>query len=463
MQNSYLEEVLQQQVKVDNELKRAAPRKSMSAATRAPGEAAAAPTRSADYRITGWWRWRTVVVAPNVYVVHTRRGHEKPLHIGMGTSFRFDPNLDSFLVIPAVMQTIIINARCICIEKQGVLVQAYVQWIIDDIEVAYRKLDFSDADDPMRIVNVQLREQAEAAIKDKVATMSIDDVLSDKQSIIVELTHRLRAVAEGSESSSGGGLGLKIVTVQIKEAVVSSPAVWDNLQRPFRADRAQRARLAELEAEKSVTQHELDNRRERESAELATHAEIERLRADEERRAFDRGHGEQRRRQQLEQEAARLALAEESSTRQRTEEAALELHLLQLELQKKRLAAELALAEQELIHAKSERELVLARAQLEIDLEQRKHLALCARELETLKLAKTQREIDNNLSDNELRRRVVEQLPEIVAKLPAPKEQRVISIGDANANTLLPSLAVIGSLLGDALVELKPNTAASKE
>ena len=68
------------------------------------------------------------------------------------------------LVIPAAMQTIIINARCIGVERQGILVQAYVQWIIDDISVAYKKLDFSDAEDPMRVVNVQLREQAEAAI-----------------------------------------------------------------------------------------------------------------------------------------------------------------------------------------------------------------------------------------------------------------------------------------------------------
>jgi len=37
------------------------------------------------------------------------------------------------------------------------------------------KLDFSDFDDPMRIVNVQIREQAEASIKDIVATLSIED------------------------------------------------------------------------------------------------------------------------------------------------------------------------------------------------------------------------------------------------------------------------------------------------
>src|SRR5205807_1999944 len=172
---------------------------------------------SADYRITGFWRWQTVVVSPNVYVVHTRRGHAEPLHVGIGVSFRYDPATDAFLVIPAAVQTLLINARCICAERSGILVQGYVQWIIDDIRTAYRKLDFSDPADPMRIVNVQLREQAEAALKDKVATMSIDAVLSDKQPINEELTTRLRAVAEGGRESDSG-LGLKIVTVQIKEA-----------------------------------------------------------------------------------------------------------------------------------------------------------------------------------------------------------------------------------------------------
>src|SRR6202040_3194493 len=175
--------------------------------------------------------------------------------IGLGISFRFNPYRDAFLLIPAAMQTIVINARCICTERQGILVQAYVQWIIDDINTAYRRLDFSDPEDPMRIVNVQLREQAEAAIKDKVATMSIDAVLSDKQPIIDELTHRLRMVAEGSREGNGtSGLGLKIVTVQIKEAVVSSTRLWENLQKPFRAEQGRLASLAELAADGAVTE-----------------------------------------------------------------------------------------------------------------------------------------------------------------------------------------------------------------
>lgn len=88
-----------------------------------------------------------------------------------------------------------------------------IQYAIEDFNLAYRKLDFSDIDDPMRIVNIQLQEQCEASIKDKVATLSIDEVLSDKRPIVDELTSRLRSVSDGQ--------GLKIIQVQIKEAVVA--------------------------------------------------------------------------------------------------------------------------------------------------------------------------------------------------------------------------------------------------
>ncbi|MBY0231532.1 MAG: SPFH domain-containing protein, partial [Gemmataceae bacterium] len=277
--NDYLNEVVQQQAVVEGEL-RARRGKNMNL----PAPAAPAPAKPAkpaagvfwkkgeevdfddagsvagngvDYRITGWW-WKTVVVPPNAYVVHTRRGRVEPVTMGLGISFPYDPYTDAFLVIPAAVQTLLINARCISSERQGVLVQAYVQWVVADLKTAYRRLDFSDPSDPMAIVNVQLREQAEAAIKDKVATMPIDAILSDKQPIIEELTSRLRAVGEGSE-----GLGLRIVTVQIKEAVVSSTRLWENLQKPFRADRERLARMAELEAAKQIARQELADREER--------------------------------------------------------------------------------------------------------------------------------------------------------------------------------------------------------
>ena len=148
MQNTYLEDVVSGTETVEAQLK---PR--LEAAPIAPDQYAGVTTR-----ITGWWRWKTVIVPPSAFVIHTRRGRQEPLHCGLGISFRFNPATDAYLAVPAALQTIIVNANCICAERQGVMVQAYVQWIIDDFSQAYRRLDFSDAIDPMGVTtDVPLR------------------------------------------------------------------------------------------------------------------------------------------------------------------------------------------------------------------------------------------------------------------------------------------------------------------
>src|SRR5262245_5097064 len=120
-ENAYLEQVLQQQAQVDQELRRApaaaqaqlqrarAPTPARTPGGSAPATATALPAsrmgdaaeslRAIDYRVTGFWFWRTVVVPPNVYVIHTRRGRTEPVTIGLGISFGFNPYRDAFLLI----------------------------------------------------------------------------------------------------------------------------------------------------------------------------------------------------------------------------------------------------------------------------------------------------------------------------------------------------------------------------
>jgi flotillin len=456
--NEYMDQVLMQQAKVDQELRpraKKAPSRPLAlpsgsvvpsggSAVSAHGAPEPPPGRAVDYRITGWWRWKTVVVPPNAYVVHTRRGHADPVHIGLGSSFRFDPATDAFLVIPAAMQTIIINANCICIERQGVLVQAYVQWIIEDIRTAYRKLDFSDPEDPMRVVNVQLREQAEAAIKDKVATLHIDEVLADKQPIIEELTHRLRAVAEGNRGGEGtsGGLGLKIVTVQIKEAVVSSTRLWENLQKPFRAERETVARMAELQAQREISSREQEIRKAQQTAQMQTDADLAALRAAQERERFDREQAEQARRHKLEQEAEQRRFEEANATAKARREAELELALKEMELERRRIEAELEALRlrSELDRAAAERASESAAA--EASLEKLRHEAAAGREARDLELLRTRRHIENDLSELHLREQLIERLPALAAAMPKPAELRSIAI------TADPAAGATGALTG---------------
>ena len=455
-ENVYLDQVMEKQAQVVGELKKKRKaRPSPSSARRSPMPLQAAgagpgtspevtdsPTRAVDYRITGFWRWKTVVVPPNAYVVHTRRGQKRPVNIGMGISFRFDPRRDAFLIIPAAMQTIVINANCICRELQGILVQAYVQWIIDDVDTAYRRLDFSDPEDPMHIVNVQLREQAEAAIKDKVATMSIDEVLSDKQPIIEELTLRLRGVAEGSRSGEEmSGLGLKIVTVQIKEAVVSSINLWENLQKPFRAERQKLARMAELEAQREIGTRELAHRKEQETEELATESELARLRSEQERERYDREQLEKVRRHQLEQEAEARALAERNQTELTRRETQLELLLKEHAIEGRRIESEMQGLDREgeLFRARAGQERERLAAKLE-QLQMR-HQAKLARRRGQLELFGQRRQIENQLSDEYVRGRLIEQLPELARSLPRPDVLKSIAIEGGSDGALTRSLA----------------------
>lgn len=446
--NSYLDQVVANQQRLEGDLKakRAMPvaqaaapgpmravRRTEGGAVFVPVEGSAAQSNAVEVRVTGWWRWKTVIVPPNAYVVHTRRGHADPLHLGLGVSFKFNPYTDSYLAVPGAMQTILINAHCICKELQGLLVQGYVQWIIHDFATAYRKLDFGDAEDPMRLVNLQLREQAEAAIKDKVATMSIDDVLSDKQPIIEELTARLRHVAEG-EGGSDKGLGLRIVTVQIKEAVVSSSRLWENLQKPFRAERARVARLAELESEEVVAAREAVSQKTRETTRMETERELAVVRARNEAEAYDRTQSEKLRRSQKEQaDAVTLAVAQHETAMQK------------LELEKARVASE-AKASLEKVASQHAITKLAAEGEAVVDL-LRADAASKRTALEVQGLAARQK-VENDVSPAALQARVITKLPEVMEKLPKPTELKAVTIGGAvDGQSLAGAVAQIVSVV----------------
>jgi hypothetical protein len=384
--NAYLDQVVKQQAVLESDLRRS---RKVSSAPNAPDLPDAAAGNAVDVRVKGIGRWRTVLVPPNAFVVHTRRGRAEPVHMGLGISFRFNPYKDSYLVVPGTMQTILLSAYCICRELQGVVVQAYVQWIVEDIATAYRKLDFGDRADPMRLVNLQLKEQAEAAIKDKVATMSVHEVLSDKQPIIEELTTRLRDVAEG-------GLGLRIVTVQIKEAIVSSTRLWENLQKPYRAEQSQIARLAELNAEEIVDARQSVN---------------------------DLKRGERK-----EEDARKLAKQRNETT----------VHAIKLEQEKHAQEVEIGRLRLEL-------EQMTQQLQLDFELRTATARAESANAIKLLEIerARLRQDINNNQTAEAIQGQLVANLPDIVSRLPKPNELRTVTVGGGDPGSLAGIIAQV--------------------
>jgi len=480
-QNEYLQQVMASQQDIEERLNK----------KRSSGSS---PTSSGmqtfgNYKITGFWRFKNVIVPPNMYVVHTRRGQQKPLNIGLGISFRYDPIRDSFLVVPSAMQTIVVNANGICKERQGIVVQSYVQWIIDDFTTAYQKLDFSDPLDPMSVVNLQLREQAEAVIKDMVSTMSIDIILSDKSSIIKGLTARLSELADG--------LGLKIVTVQIKEAVVSSTNLWDNLQKPFRSERAKEARLAELKNEEEVSNKEILVKKQLAFQRIHQKSEIASQEAQAEALVFDTNHDERIRRARLEAEqqeemlqldlqkieAEATLLKEGKLSDLKNEEEVTNKKIMvekQLALQRIHKQSEIASqqsdadakafngAHQEKIRRanleaehrqnmvrlelqKIESDAVIKerQKQLDIQMEKMQFEFQMEKEEQQIEHLKLRHQIENNVSQARVQVHLIENLPSIVTNLPQPNEMTSFSVGGTQLDGVLSS---VGSILSKLAV-----------
>ncbi|MBN1430001.1 MAG: hypothetical protein JXB07_16650 [Anaerolineae bacterium] len=393
------------------------------------------PIRVRETRLL-FWRW--VVVPPNVYVVHTRSGRKNPVTIGLGISFRFRPNTDSYLVVPAAMQTIGIVANCITKEKQGVNILAYVQWQIADFSIAYQKLDFSDLRDPLAIVNAQLREQAEAAIKDKIATMSVEEVLTDKAPIIEELTARLKAVAEGrteNQSDANEGLGIKIVTVQLKEAMVSSQRLWENLQAPFRHEKELAARMSYLGMQQQIQKRELDARQFAETSEAETSTAIELAKQAQETEAHQARLRAEGQRYQMEVEATLAKLEEDTRLNDAQLTAQQAAYERQTKLQS--LDADLSILGQQLADALED-----AKQNASLEREEAAHRVRRTILESEVEVDRLRQEIRNLANNQDLAARLIEQLPALASSLPQIDELRVLQTGkdggfDALAGFLL--------------------------
>lgn len=419
-------------------------------------------------RKTGFLWWKRVIVPPNAYVVHTRIGHDKPVTLGLGVSFGYNPRTDAYLIVPAAMQTIGVVSNCISREKQGINVLAYVQWQISDFSIAYRKLDFSDPQDPLGVVNAQLREQADAAVKDKISTMSIDEVLTDKAPIIEELTRRLIAVAEGrvqgGENGTGDleGLGIKIVTVQLREALVSSQRLWENLQAPFRHQQEQNARISQLNVQQEIQRRERESYQAKETGDAETRVNIaqvqqvketeeQQLRLEEERKRSDLARQNALTHAQAEAEAAAQmkALEIQRQLQEAAEERRLAEERVQLEQARLQHEATIHQAQFEYEQALQQQQAALQtdaltaeldhealRSERELEIERRLQQARHEQAQQAAAIARLEQEVRNLANERALLQTWIENLPELAESLPEIEHLNVLQMGEGQDDRL---------------------------
>ena len=405
-------------------------------------------------RETGFFRWKRVIIPPNAYVVHTRLGQDKPITLGLGTSFRYNPYTDAYMVVPAAMQTIGIVARSITKEKQGINILAYLQWQISDFSIAYRKVDFSDSRDSLGIVNAQLSEQAEAAIKDKIATMSVEEVLTDKAPIIAELIKRLESVTVGGEKEDiQEGLGIKIVTVQIREGLVSSEKLWQDLQAPFRHQQKKAAHISQLNMHTEIEKKELESRYLKETTEAETLTAIEHIKQSKQT---------ERLKLQLAEEAIRLSKEQESIQQKKTLEteqalhaisegnrlSEVEMHTAQQEIEQKTILEKQAsvlkvqiqeqadFLEAQVLDARLIREKQIHQSKLDAK-EKKKRLQMALQE-KKMDQERMRQDIRNQINKEDLLRRLIDKSADIAAEMPDIQELKVLQTNhdDINFNSL---------------------------
>lgn len=186
-------------------------------------------------------RFGFVTVAPNEYVVHTRFG--KTIDQGLGKTFYNLPLIDSYIKFTITPHKINFYADNITKEKQGVGIDGFLIWSIEDGDKAYKKIDASDLDASDNL-SLQLIDISVSIARHAISNMTLEEVLTNREILVEKLSNQLKVIIDD--------WGLKIETIEIKEVRILSATLFESMQAPFRNDQLKIAEHSRLEAKKSI-------------------------------------------------------------------------------------------------------------------------------------------------------------------------------------------------------------------
>jgi regulator of protease activity HflC (stomatin/prohibitin superfamily) len=219
-----------------------------------------------------------VNASPAEFAIHQRMG--KIRHTGRGISFFKLPWIDRYTIIPSSTRTIQFKADQITAENQGVEISGFAAWRVADAEKAAANFDFTDPEDALTTIGGALQDVVESAIRHQVASMTIEDTLRKRGSIIRQLKDEMAYVS--------GLWGIGVETVEIKSVRILSRQLFENLQAPFRNAMRLESEQSAIETERRLAEqrtaqqeelarqkHQLEIRRiELEGAQLPHEAEL---------------------------------------------------------------------------------------------------------------------------------------------------------------------------------------------
>ncbi|MHC4830855.1 MAG: SPFH domain-containing protein [Planctomycetota bacterium] len=407
------------------------------------------------------FRWNAL---PNEYIVPLGSGKREPVLGGSVHKWR----ARGVLRFPSSVQRIVFRTDNISAENQGVMVEGWACWRVSEPGLAVEKLDFSDPHEPMTHTCKILGIEAAGIMKGLISVKAVADLLKRREDLIDSLRKKL----EPTEKR----WGISFDEIGISEVQVLSQEVFENLQRPFRNEAREVASTSDLEteeriAERTAAQRERVTKMESESAQRmselqaksSTHEQeielqeekkrilaeqqVQNLRLEEKKRIealkrkLDAELELERKRAETEAEIARIETEREQAIKALQARDARELEAMRLRAEREQAALE---GEQAIEAAKKQRalqQIETARAvaeaeQTATEAAQLAELASKHRELESwaerrrlslevtaatdahrLDVAEKERAIAGQLTETEVRARMIAALPEIASSI----------------------------------------------
>ena len=185
-----------------------------------------------------------IVANPAEFLIHQRFG--KIRHQGRGISVFCLPVIDRYYRIPSSTHGLAFAADQITAENQGVEVSGFAIWKISDPEKTSQNFDFTDVNQAVHTIAVNLKDVVESAIRHQVAKMTIEDVLRKRGSIILQLKQELAYIA--------AQWGLTIETIEIKNVRIMSAQLFANMQARFRDEVRLTSETSGLETEREIAE-----------------------------------------------------------------------------------------------------------------------------------------------------------------------------------------------------------------
>lgn len=217
---------------------------------------------------------RYKVFAPNLFVIHIRRGVVK--HKSFGGGFFKLPIIDQYFLLPTTIQRIEIKAseKVISKENQEIVVRGFLVWRIEDAEKAFKRITGSSSNSTLTEINSTLEQLAESVIRTTVANMTLDSILRNRGKIVDDLMKEFSTVV--------GTWGISIETVEIKDVELINHELFENLQAEFENAKALEAQQITIQTSRSIETTKIAKNKEIEMARAEADREIRLLKAQQE-------------------------------------------------------------------------------------------------------------------------------------------------------------------------------------